>query len=113
MDFLPEAGHCQSELLRTARPQGDVSHHATVLLQSINTFSGVGVGLADRSLKNKKSLTAAELSGCHDGTVIDIDVLSCCGSSAHRYSRDVPAALLYWMCTNRSARAHTHVPVGN
>ncbi|CAG01893.1 unnamed protein product [Tetraodon nigroviridis] len=42
----------------------------------------MGVGLADRSLKNKKSLTAAELSGCHDGTVIDIDVLSCCGSSS-------------------------------
>lgn len=38
--------------------------------------------LAHRSLKNKKSLTAAEPTGCDDGTVIDIDAPSCCGSGA-------------------------------
>lgn len=117
MDFLP-----QRQLAVSHSPQGapDPERQTSTgrkpcrqlsCHQSINTFSRVAACLADRSLKNKKSLTAAEPSGCHDGTVIDIDVLSCSGSSAHRYGRETE--LLEGMCTNTPAHVRAHVPFGN
>lgn len=84
-----EVSRCQSEPREELAPKrqtlgGGRKPHTQKLCchKSVNTFSRVGACLAYRFLKNKKSLTAAEPSGGDDGTVIDIDALSCCGSGA-------------------------------
>lgn len=79
-----EVSRCQSEPREGRRPpkrrtvEGREPHeHKLSCHKSVNTFSRVGACLAYRPLKNKKSLTAAELPACDDGTVIDIDAPSC------------------------------------
>lgn len=83
-----EVSRCQSEPWEELAPkrqtlEGHKPHTLKFCCQkSVNTFSHVGACLAYRFLKNRKSLTAAEPTGCDDGTVIDIDALSCCGRGA-------------------------------